>query len=196
MYCKTFWSKVKFICSVRILQLFWTFLYCFSFTAFTNVEMKFWGTYPSPPFIMPPVRRLPIGSCQMTNAICVVCLKVVPQTFQWWDTCWDICRLLGDALLHPTFPLTMLCQLHTSLLIVASSRQSTLTAPILESDGPMVMWHCNLLQSCDVATFCISITFSPFFIFFIILLFQLRFLVYRHASHLSRALSFSFRIPC
>jgi len=31
---------------------------------------------------------------------------------------------------------------------------------------------------------------------FIILLFQLQFLVYRHASHLSRALSFSFRIPC
>jgi len=60
-----------------------------------------------------------------------------------------------------------------------------------------VMWHCILfLQSRDVATFCISITFSPFFIFFIILLFQLWFLVYRHASHLSRALSFSFRIPC
>jgi len=36
----------------------------------------------------------------------------------------------------------------------------------------------------------------PFSIFFIILLFQLQFLVYRHASHLSRALSFSFRIPC
>ena len=33
-------------------------------------------------------------------------------------------------------------------------------------------------------------------LFFIILLFQLQFLVYRHASHFSRALSFFFRIPC
>jgi len=87
--------------------------------------------------------------------------------------------LLGDAPLHPTFHPIFLCHLCTSLLIVANSRWS-----------PMVMW-CSIL-----------ITFSPFSIFFIIslffisLLFQLQFLVYRHASHLSRALSFSFRIPC
>jgi len=68
----------------------------------------------------------------------------------------------------------------------------------LTQDGAcsQLQFHSNLLQSRDVATFCISITFSPFFIFFIISLFQLRFLVYRHTSHLSRALSFSFRIPC
>jgi len=90
------------------------------------------------------------------------------------------------------FPLTTLHQLHTSLLIVASSRQSTLMAPISESDSHVTL---QPLQSRDVATFCISITFSPCFIFFIILLFQLWFLVYRHTSNLSRALSFSFRIP-
>ena len=101
--------------------------------------------------------------------------------------------LLGDAPLCPMFPPTMLCQLCTSLLIVAGSRRNTLMALILESDGHVTL---QPLQSRDVATFCISITFSPFFIFFIILLFQLQFLVYRHASHLSRALSFSFRIPC
>jgi len=43
--------------------------------------------------------------------------------------------LLGDALLHLTFPQIMLRQLCTSLLIVANSRRSTHTAPISESDG-------------------------------------------------------------
>ena len=52
--------------------------------------------------------------------------------------------------------------------------------------------------SCDVtflSLFHHSPSFSSFHYFFIILLFPLRFLVYRHASHLSRALSFYFRIP-
>jgi len=105
----------------------------------------------------------------------------------------QLLKLLGDALLCLTFPPTMLRQLHTSLFIIASSRRSTLMAPISESDSHVTL---QPFQSRDVATFCISITFSPFFIFFIILLFRLRFLVYRHASHFSRALSFSFRIPC
>ena len=56
----------------------------------------------------------------------------------------------------------------------------------------MIPWHSNLLQSSDVATFCISITFSLFFIFFIILLFQLRFSVYRHTV-MVRTWSRSFR---
>ena len=43
--------------------------------------------------------------------------------------------MLGDAPLCLTFPLTTLCQLCTSLLIVANSRWSTLMAPILECDG-------------------------------------------------------------
>jgi len=43
--------------------------------------------------------------------------------------------LLGDAPLHPTFPPIILCQLCTSLLIVANSRRSTLTAPIAGSNG-------------------------------------------------------------
>ena len=64
--------------------------------------------------------------------------------------------MLGDALLRLTFPPTTLCQLCTSLLIITNSRQSTLTAPILESDGYVTQ---QPLQSCDVATFCISITF-------------------------------------
>ena len=47
--------------------------------------------------------------------------------------------MLGYAPLHPMFPPTMLCQLYTSLLIVTSSRRSTLTAPISESDGHMTL---------------------------------------------------------
>jgi len=50
-----------------------------------------------------------------------------------WKTLW----LLGDALLHPTFPLIMLCHLCTSLLIIASSRWSALAALIVESNGHM-----------------------------------------------------------
>jgi len=60
--------------------------------------------------------------------------------------------------------------------------------------------HLRLRYRSPMITWCsIPITVSPFSIislFFIILLFRLRFLVYRHASHLSRALSFSFKIPC
>jgi len=98
-----------------------------------------------------------------------------PQTRIWW------LRLLGDAPHCPTSPPIFLCHLCIFLLIVASPRRSSLAAPIPESDS-----HGRS----------IPITVSPFPIFFIILLFRLRFLVYRHASHLSRALSFSFRIPC
>jgi len=43
--------------------------------------------------------------------------------------------LLGDALLHPMFPLIFLCHLCTFLLIVASPRWSALAAPIVESNG-------------------------------------------------------------
>jgi len=43
--------------------------------------------------------------------------------------------LLGDAPLHPMFPLIFLCHLCTSLLIVASPRQSALAALIAESNG-------------------------------------------------------------
>jgi len=42
--------------------------------------------------------------------------------------------MLGDTPLHPTFPLITLHQLCTSLLIIASSRQSALAAPIAESE--------------------------------------------------------------
>jgi len=43
--------------------------------------------------------------------------------------------MLGDALLRLMFPLIFLHHLCTSLLIVANSSQSTLMAPILESNG-------------------------------------------------------------
>jgi len=48
-------------------------------------------------------------------------------------------------------------------------------------------------QTCDVATFCILITFFTIPHFFIILLFQLQFLVYRQALVMVCAQSHSFR---
>jgi len=47
------------------------------------------------------------------------------------------CEVLGDALLRPMFPLIILCHLCTSLLIVTSSRQSALVAPVAESNRHM-----------------------------------------------------------
>jgi len=44
-------------------------------------------------------------------------------------------RLLGDAPLRPTFPPIFLCHLCIFLLIIASPRQSSLTAPIPESSS-------------------------------------------------------------
>jgi len=43
-------------------------------------------------------------------------------------------RLLGDALLRPTFPPIFLCHLCIFLLIATSPRWSALTAPVPESD--------------------------------------------------------------
>jgi len=94
--------------------------------------------------------------------------------------------LLGDAPRPPMFPPIFLRHLCIFLLIVAQDRVHSQ----LRYRSPMITWH-NIPIT--------VLPFSIFFIislFFIILLFPLRFLVYRHASHLSRALSFSFRIPC
>jgi len=85
---------------------------------------------------------------------------------------------LGDAPLCPTFPPIFLCHSSSSLLAQDGVHLR------LRYRSPMITWRS------------IPITVSPFSIFFIILLFRLWFLVYRHASYFSRALSFSFRIPC
>ena len=71
--------------------------------------------------------------------------------------------LLGDAPLHLMFPPIFLRHLYTSLLIVANSRRSTLTADRVHSQLRYlwVWWsrdNSNLLQSRDVPIFCIFIT--------------------------------------
>jgi len=68
--------------------------------------------------------------------------------------------MLGDALLHPTFPLIMLCHLCTSLLIVTNSRRSTLTALIVESNG-----HVTYLPFAFLSPFHHSSSFSSFHYF-------------------------------
>jgi len=80
--------------------------------------------------------------------------------------------LLGDALLCPMFPPTTLRQLRTSLLIIASSRRSTLTAPISESDGHMsrdCLFFCAVtwcsLPFAFLSPFHHSSSFSSFYYF-------------------------------
>ena len=96
--------------------------------------------------------------------------------------------LLGDAPLRQTFPPIFLCHLCIFLLIVASPRRSALMAPIPESDGHMTQHSYHL--------FTILHLFSSFYYLSSFYYFNSNFLVYRHASHRSRVLSFSFRIPC
>ena len=90
--------------------------------------------------------------------------------------------LLGDAPLCPTSPPIFLRHLCIFLLIVASPRQSALAAPIPESDDH-VMQH-------SYHRFTILHLFSSFYYLSSFYYFDSDFLVYRHASHLSRALSF------
>ena len=96
--------------------------------------------------------------------------------------------LLGDSPLHPTSPLIFLRHLCIFLLIIASPRRSALMAPIPESNDHVTQhsYHC----------FTILHLFSSFYYLSSFYDFNSDFLVYRHAFHLSRVLSFSFRIPC